>query len=358
MRIAVKGIKRYRDRHGKLRLYHRRSGTPIDASLGGAAIAAEVARLDAMHAPAKPAAGTLGALLESYRRSPSFTELRPRTKADYSSCMDYLRPLAGTPLVLIDQPFMAKLRDRTIRSRRAGFTNHLLAMMSKAFRHGVEYGLMSANPVAGLTRARMTTDRKRENRPWARAERDNVLAAAPSHLRLPLALARYLGMRRGDILRLPKNAYRDGKLSFRTSKTDRTMRLPVVGALRAILDAAIETAPDGDAVMLCLNSRGQGWSEAGFTASQRKFFARCIERGIAEPGITLHGLRHSVATDLRSLGYSLDQIKDYVGHENWKMTEHYASNADANEVLIDMANMIQGGTKRERKMSNRSRRSV
>ncbi|SDH07903.1 tyrosine-type recombinase/integrase [Pelagibacterium luteolum] len=358
MRVQVKGVKRYKDRHGTLRLYHRKSGTAIDATLSGAEIAAEVARLDKLHAPAAPKSGTLAGLLESYKKAPPFTDLATRTKSDYQKCMDYLQPIAGTPLHLMDTAFMAKLRDKAIKAKRAGFTNHMMAMLSSAFRHGAEYGLVEKNPVTGLAKAKMAADRKRENRPWSLPERDNVLAVAPDHLRLPLALARYLGMRRGDILKLPQSAYKNGFLSFRTSKTGKTMKLPVVGKLRTILDAAIAVAPQGDAVMLCLNSYGEGWSDAGFTASQRKFFAKCIERGIADPGITLHGLRHSVATDLRALGYSLDQIKDYVGHENWKMTEHYASNADANGVLIDMANLLQGGTSRERKLSNRSRKSV
>lgn len=358
MRIQVKGVKRYRDRHGKLRLYHRLSGTAINPDLSGAEIAAEVARLDALHKPVAPKAGTLAGLLESYKKAPAFTDLSARTKADYRKGMDYLKPLAGTPLVLIDTPFMAKLRDRAAKAKRAGFTNHMLAMLSSAFKHGVEYGLVERNPVAGLAKAKMAQERKKENRPWSQQERDNVLAVAPDQLRLPIALARYLGMRRGDILKLPRSAYKAGFLTFRTSKTGKTMKLPIVGQLRTIIDDAIANAPDGDAVMLCLNSAGRGWAEAGFTASQRKFFAKCIERGLAQPGITLHGLRHSVATDLRSLGYSLDQIKDYVGHENWKMTEHYASNADANTVLIDMANVLQGGTKRERGLSNSARKGV
>lgn len=358
MRVNVKGVKRYKDRHGKIRLYHRKSGTAIDARLSGAEIAAEVARLDAIHTPLPAKAGTLAGLLESYKKAPAFTDLAVRTRSDYRKCMDYLQPMAGTPLHLIDTAFMAKLRDKAVKAKRVGFTNHMMAMLSSAFKHGTEYGFVEKNPMAGLAKAKMASERKRENRPWSRAERDNVLAVAPDHLRLPIALARYLGMRRGDILKLPRSAYGNGRLSFRTSKTGRTMKLPVVGQLKAIIDKAIETAPEGDAIMLCLNSKGEGWSEAGFTASQRKFFAKCIERGLAETGITLHGLRHSVATDLRSLGYSLDQIKDYVGHENWKMTEHYASSADANGVLIDMANVLQRGTKRERKLSNRPKKSV
>jgi hypothetical protein len=32
--------------------------------------------------------------------------------------MDHLKPIAGTPLALIDTTFMAKLRDKTVKKRR------------------------------------------------------------------------------------------------------------------------------------------------------------------------------------------------------------------------------------------------
>jgi hypothetical protein len=355
MRITVRGLKRYRDRQGNWRIYHRRSGTPIDPSLTGTALAAEVERLDKLHAPKEAKAGTLAALLESYKKVPRFTNLAARTKEDYHKAMDYLKPLGPTPLTVIDQPFIARLRDRTVAKKRAGFTNHMLAMLSSAFRHGKEYGLVEANPCAELEKAQITKDRRKPNRPWSPAERIAVLAAAPPHLKVPLALARFLGMRRGDILKLPDMAYRDGHLTFTTSKTGKKMKLPVLGELREILDAR----PRGRKVtMLCVNSRGDAWTEMGFTASMKKFFARCVKLGLAGEGLTMHGQRHSVAAELRSLGYSLDQIKDFLGQETVAVTDHYSSSADVSGVLIDMANVIQARTKRKRVLSNGPRKSV
>lgn len=352
MRVKVRGLKRYVDHTGVLRLYHRKSGTPIDPNLSGAEIAAEVARLDALHVPPAAKAGTLRGMLESYKKAPRFTDLAPRTKADYHKCMDYLQPLAGTPLSVIDTAFMAKLRDKTIKKKKGGFTNHMIAMLSSAFKHGKEYGLVAANPCLELDKAKIAKDRRKPNRPWSAVERANVLAAAPHHLRAPLALAMFLGIRRGDILKMPALAYRNGFLTFATSKTGKHMKLPVIGRLREILDAA----PHGKKVtMLCVNSRGEAWTEMGFTTSMRKFFLDCEKRGLAEPGLTMHGLRHSAAAELKSQGYTLDQIKDYLGQETAEMADHYSSSADVSGVLIDMANVLQGGTKRERDLSNRGK---
>jgi integrase len=272
--------------------------------------------------------------------------------------MDYLIPLADTPLTLITTGFMAKLRDKTIVKKKPSFTNHMLAMLSSAFKHGLEYELAEKNPCAGLSEAKADPSRSKPNRPWTIGERQNIMAMAPAQLQLPLALARYLGMRRGDICRIPRTAYRDGFLSWRTSKTGKTMRLPVVGDLKRIVEAAIANSPKGDSTVLCLNTRGKPWTVNGLTVMLVKLFADLETRGMVEPGLTLHGLRHSVATDLRNLGYSDEQIKDYVGHETAQQTAHYSSHADVSGVLIDMANVLQAGPKRERKMSNRDKKGV
>jgi integrase len=342
MRIRVKGLKEYTDRLGNRRRYHRASGTPIDAKLDGAALAAEIDRLDKLHKPQAAKAGTLGGLLASYKASPRFTDLAPRTKSDYQKCMDHLKPIADTPLILLTSGFMAKLRDRTVKKRKGAFTNHMMAMLSSACRHGVEYEMLTANPCVGLDKAKIPDARKKDNRPWSPTERVNVLAAAPPHLKVPLALARFFGIRRGDILKLPRMAYRNGHITFSTGKTGKRMKLPVVGEVKDILDGYLAAVPVETigVTLLCLNSYNQPWTEMGFTASIRKFFARMVERGIAEEGLTMHGLRHTVAAELRGLGFSLEDIKDFLGQETVEMAGHYASSADISGKLIDMAQAI------------------
>ncbi|RUX16270.1 hypothetical protein EOA27_15720, partial [Mesorhizobium sp. M2A.F.Ca.ET.037.01.1.1] len=180
------------------------------------------------------------------------------------------------------------------------------------------------------------------------------------HYKVPIALARFLAMRRGDILRLPRMAYRDGYISFRASKNGKIMKLPALGELRKILDEALEAWPvsEIDVTMLCLNSHRKPWTEMGFSASIGKFFDDCVARGLAGKGLTMHGLRHSVATDLREQGYRLEDIKNFLGQETIEMAEHYSSSADVSGVLIDMANVIQAGSKRERVLSNSRKKSV
>ena len=358
MRVKVSGVKRYKDRHGKVRLYHRASGTPIDPSLSGQEIAAEVARLDKLHGKIAAKAGTLGSLLASWKASPAFTDLAERTKADYRKIMDYLEPIAGTPLAEIGSGFIAKLRDKTIKKKRAGFTNHMLAMLSSAFKHGLEYEMVDANPCRDIAKAKMTSDRKRPNRAWTPEERANVPAAAWPQLRLPLLLARTWGIRRGDIVKMPRSAYVDGWLTFRAGKNDALITLPVRGDLKVEMDAAMANAPTGDSTLLCLNTRGEPWTENGLSVQIAKFLAECRQRGIMGPKGSIHGLRHSVGAELRAAGYSAEQRKMVLGHDTDEMAEHYSASADVRGELIQMADMLQARPKRERGLSNRGKKGV
>lgn len=347
MRIKVSGLKEYTVA-GKAYRYHRASGTRIDPALKGNALILEIDRLDKLHAvvPAKP--GTLGGLFESWRKVPAFTDLKPRTRSDYLNIMDYLRPLADTPLVVFTTGHVAKLRDKTLRKKRAGFTNHMLAMLSSAFKHGLEYELVEKNPVPGLAKAKMTDDRKRNNRAWTPDERRNVIAIAPTRLRLPLLLARSFGMRRGDIVAVRESAYSNGWLTLRAGKNNALLRLPVLGRLRAEIEAMLaqRPAPTGNVRemerALCLNSRGRGWTADSLSSQIDRFLTTCRERGIMGHGGSLHGLRHSVGAELRAAGYTAEQRKLILGHDTDEMAEHYSASADVTGQLIDMATVLQG----------------
>lgn len=338
--VRVRGLKEYYV-GDKLYRYHRLSGTRIDASLAGAELAAEVARLDRQHKPLEAKPGTLGGLLASYKKSPRFTERKARTRADYQKIMDYLKPLADTPLVMTGPGFFAKLRDKTLRKKRAGFTNHMLAMLSSVYRHGLEYELVTVNPLASLQPAEMTADRRRPNRAWTPEERVNVMAMAWKQLRLPIALAMFLGMRRGDIVNLPLQAYADGWLTFRAAKNDAFLRLPVLGELRKEIERAIADRPEkATDLLLCLNTRGKRWTANGLSVQLDKFFAQCREAKIMGPGGSLHGLRHSVGAELRAAGYSAEQRKLILGHETDDMAEHYSASAEVTGQLISMAEAL------------------
>ena len=68
--VRVKGFKIFKDRHGRERCYHRKTGEKIDltkAPKGSAEFLAECARISALATAVTPKPGTLGMLIEAYR---------------------------------------------------------------------------------------------------------------------------------------------------------------------------------------------------------------------------------------------------------------------------------------------------
>src|SRR5262245_36828961 len=68
--VRVKGFQIFKDRHGRMRCYHRKSGIAVDlvkCPMGSAEFFAECARISALLSTVAPKPGTLGLLIHSYR---------------------------------------------------------------------------------------------------------------------------------------------------------------------------------------------------------------------------------------------------------------------------------------------------
>lgn len=111
--VRVKGGKRYKDRHGKWRCYHRKTRTAIKAEYGTAEFFVELASLNAMVASKlTPKAGTLGGLITAYRSGPRFQTRAPRTRSDYQKVFDYLKPLEDVPLLRVDSALVVGIQEK------------------------------------------------------------------------------------------------------------------------------------------------------------------------------------------------------------------------------------------------------
>ncbi len=350
--IRVKGFKIFADRHGKMRCYHRRTKTPVDltkAPFGSAAFFSECARiteLSKITAPTKP--GTLGMLFAQYKAHRSFSDLAPHTQRDYARAIEYLRPIADTPLARFDPPLLVGIRDKAAeRGRRFG--NYVKAVLSLTFSWGVERGLLASNPAKGVKNIRKLRDTPDANRPWTDAERHVVLDEAPAQMRPALALMAYTGLGPGDVLELPRTFYKDGAIATRRSKTGEPVYWPAPAQLRAVLEAALKH----DAITLCANTAGKPWTESGFRASWRTYRGKLRKAGGIGPGLTLYGLRHTVAVILREAGVDERGIADALGQRTIEMARHYSKGADLTEKMRGVAEKFEREVNRRRtKVSN------
>ncbi len=330
--VRIKGLKRYFEpKTGKWYAYHRKSGRRIAAEFGSAEFFAELAAIEAdtKGEAAKP--GTLGALIVSYRKSAGFQSLQTRSKSDYQKVLEYLRPLAESPLTELTQGWVARLRDKTFQKKKRKFANYTLTVLSIMFEHAIEQELMSSNPVSKVKRVRKANDAPEANRPWLDSERDAVSAALPAHMRLPIALMMYCGLDPQDALRLPRTAVSGGKLDTRRGKTGVAVWVPLP---KPVVDAITEQ-PGHSAITLCANSYGKPWTVSGFRASWRPVRVKLEEAGQVQPGLTLKGLRHTVATILREMGKDYSAIAEMLGQKTEAMARHYSRRADMSKKMTE-----------------------
>ncbi|SFU37968.1 MULTISPECIES: integrase [unclassified Methylobacterium] len=327
-RIRVKGFKIFADRHGAMRCYHRTTGEKIDlkkAPLGSAAFFSEVARIGkSAETAAAPKAGTLGSLIVAYRAHAAFTDLAPQTRADYQKVLDYLKDIDGTDLERFTRPFVVKVRDRAAERKGRRFGNYVKAVLSLMFAWGSERGHLPANTATGIKDLRKKKGEPDANRPWSDAEREAVLAAAPPHILTPVALMMFTGLGPKEALGLPREAFRDGELSTSRAKTGEPVFWPAPLPLTMILAAA----PEHTAPTLCANSEGKPWTLSGFRASWRPIRLKLEKAGRVQPGLTLYGLRHTLAVVLREIGHDERAIADALGQRTIEMARHYAKGAD------------------------------
>lgn len=331
--VRIKGFHIFHDRHGKQRCYHRKTRTAIDlakAPLGSAEFLAECARISALtKAAGSPKPGALGLLIVEYRSSAAFADLAERTRADYQRAFDYLQPIADTPLARFDRPLVVRIRDRGAEKHGRRFGNHLKAVLSIIFGFGLERGYLPINPAREIKNIRRARNAPQANRSWSDEERHAVLDAAPSHLRPAIALMMFTGLAPTDALRLPRSFVHDGEIATRRAKTGEPVFWPCPEGLRE----ALAIAPKHDAMTLVANSRGQPWTEGGFRASWRGLRLRLEAEGRIGPGLTMYGLRHTVAVILREAGFDERTIADALGQKTIEMARHYAQGADLRQKM-------------------------
>jgi len=326
-RVSVKGFQIFTDRHGRPRCYHRATRTAIDlakAPLGSVEFLAECARIAALTQPVgTPKPGTLGMLIAAYRAHEAFTGLAHRTREDYQRIFDYLKPIDGTALVKFNRPLVVRIRDKASKRGRR-FANYVKAVLSIIFSWGVERDYLKFNAAEKVKNIRRPKGLPQSNRPWSDEERYAVLEEVPAHIKPAVALMMFTGLGPKDALKLPRSSYRDGEIATRRSKTGEPVSWPAPEELRRILAAA----PMHEAITLCANSVGKPWTESGFRASWRHIRVRLEGAGSIGPGLTLYGLRHTVAVILRELGYDERTIADALGQKTIEMARHYSEGAD------------------------------
>ena len=161
-----------------------------------------------------------------------------------------------------------------------------------------------------------------------------MLDRAAPHVHVAIALIMNTGLDPSDALKLTRRQI-DGNIIWGVrGKTGEEVAIPIGPTLQAALDAA----PAHDAVTILATSTGKPWTYNGFSTVWHRLKKKLEAEEAVQPGLTLKGLRHTVATTLRESGLEERQIADLLGQKTPSMARHYsrsANLADRNRITME-----------------------
>jgi len=276
-----------------------------------------------------PAEGSLAGLIYAYRQSRAFTQLQPRTRADYLRQLSAIGDHFGTlSLRAMAAPTMARhietWRDGLAASPRQA--DYAATVLKLVLAWGVKRGLLAHNRAAGLEKIYRAD---RSEMVWSADELAAVTEQAAEPIRRAMVLALETGASQGDLLRLTWSADQGDIIGGRRAKTGVAFAVPVSPLLRKTLDAA----PRGDSLTILTRADGRPWDVKG-NGLRDAWRLACGAAGIT--GLTFNDLRGTFITRRRELGWTAEEVALCSGHPI--AGEKGAQGAYANRKTIAEAN--------------------
>jgi integrase len=276
-----------------------------------------------------PSSDQLWYVLREFKKSPEFGDLVPKSQYEYGRAMDDIDTRFGNwpSSTLSDKRtrgIFKKWRQEISNTRGRRTADYWWSVLSRILSWGIENGPIDVNPC--VRGGRLHCSGSRIVIIWSAEQEATFLAEAKERFRLALLLGIWTGQREGDLVRLTWSAYdgrcirleqRKSKLhSRRRGKPGKRVVIPVVGPLKATLDAAKReaalTASEEELAnkRILLNSEGQPWASAGAFA-----YAFGRERVKAKVfGLTFHDLRGTAVVRMAIAGCTVPEIASVTGH--------------------------------------------
>ena len=263
-------------------------------------------------------AGTVGHLIEAYRKSPEYRKLSENTQRDYDRYLDRFHAMWGERKALKIKPkHVLELRDAYVDTPRAA--NYMIRVLSLLLKWGVPREYLPDNPCRNV--ALFPKGDPYDAWHWEEVEefRDKAL---PEHW-WAVAIAVYTGQRQGDCLKMTWRHIRDGMVHVRQDKTRKLLRITLHRELKDVLEQIPRRA-----VQILTNTRSEPW-QSGFRASFYKElhadkFASMHQAAKAEDRhLVFHGLRKTAVVNLLEAECTTADVAAVTG-QSIQMVEHYA----------------------------------
>ena len=303
----------YRQRNG---IYFQRRGWPsqkFENEFGTPEFWREYAgTLSQKDKPRKVIARNFGALIDSYRKSPRYQNLKPRTGLDYDKHLDWFRKIMGEANpAKMQRKDVIRLRDAN--ADKAYFANYSLRVLRVLMEHCVDLGWRDSNPARGVPE--LKGQKRPEREPWP-SELLNAYREAcglKTRERLVMELCVGTGQRIGDVLEMRWSDIQEGGFVVRQNKTGKELWVPILPELQAALDVASRHS-----VYILTNEKGTNrWSYRGASAAVRK-----VRERIGASAYDIHSWRYNAACELVEAGCGDDLVAAVTGQSS-AMVLHY-----------------------------------
>jgi integrase len=221
---------------------------------------------------------------------------------------------------------LESLKPRTIEEYRAkrlkegitpATTNRYLTTLRTLFKMGVQWGMMTHNPVEKIKPMR-------EANIIPRALTDDeivrLLEFLPDHARVAFIIAIETGMRRSELERLEwvDIDFERRRVTVRQSKNGEFRVIPMTEWLYETLQH--QRAKGGHPYVI-VNHRGESMGE------MLRYSLEKASKQANVGHVHTHMTRHTFATRLREYGVPIDRIKELLGHKTLAMVLRYAKSS-------------------------------
>lgn len=286
-------------------------------------------------AKAKPrlgpyAAGTLGAAIIAYKRSPEWAALAETTQRQYTR---YLAPLErGATALLVDvkRAHLFALRDSLAKDSGKGAASAFVRIAQAFFSWALNRGMVEHSPAH-----RLPVLKTGHLPAWSEAQARAAINGLPRHLSRLVLLAMFTGQRRTDLCRLPWSAYDGAALRLTQQKTGRALVIPAHAELRAALDQWKRAATS---TTILADGLGKPWKPGYLSEALPREMVR-----IGLPPLGVHGLRRLAAAMLADAGCSTHEIAAITGHVTLSMVQEYTTSADQQRLAGAAVHRLETG---------------
>jgi len=268
---------------------------------------------------------TLRWLIMEYRKSTDWLSLAMATRKKREDVFAQVMNKAGDkPYKDITRKIIVASRDERVSTPHAAKT--FLKTMTGLFNWAVDSEYVEINPCAGVKPPKA----KNTGGIAAWTEEDvtkyQVYWPVGTKERVWLDVLLYLGLRRGDAVRIGRQHVKDGVAFLKTEKSG--YRVEVALPILPVLQKTLDNSPTGDLAFIC-GANGQPMKKESFG---NMFREACNKAGVKK---SAHGVRKISATRAANAGATVAQLKALFGWTDNDMPSLYTQTADRRKLARD-----------------------